>query len=66
MNSPFLLEYLERLQEGYLDHLQKSASESALVVDLGQHDLLQDKEAYEEVQRLLGTRHAPGYKVVQL
>jgi deoxyadenosine/deoxycytidine kinase len=60
------VEYLERLQEGYLDHLQKSASESSLVIDLGQHDLLQDKEAYEEVQRLLGTRHAPGYKVVQL
>jgi deoxyadenosine/deoxycytidine kinase len=60
------LAYLERLQEGYLDHLQKSASESSLVIDLGQHDLLQNKEAYEEVQRLLGTRHGPGYKVVSL
>jgi deoxyadenosine/deoxycytidine kinase len=60
------VEYLERLQEGYLDHLQKSASESSLVIDLGENDLLQDKEAFEEVRRLLETRHGPGYKVVRL
>lgn len=58
--------YLERLQEGYLDHLQKSAGESSLVIDIGKNDLLQDKEAFEEVRRLLGTRHVPGYTVIQL
>ncbi len=60
------VEYLERLQEGYLDHLQKSASESALVIDIGHADLLQDKAAFDEVRGLLGIRHAPGYKVVRL
>jgi hypothetical protein len=38
------------LQQRYLDHLQKQSGGRVLIVDLGDHDLLHDRDAY---QRLL-------------
>jgi deoxyadenosine/deoxycytidine kinase len=39
-------DYLMRLQERYMDHLMKAASTRALIVDLGQSDLLHDAAAF--------------------
>lgn len=60
------VEYLERLQEGYLDHLHKSPGQRALVVDLGHHDLLHDQEAYQRLLDLVSQEHATGPTIVRL
>ena len=60
------VDYLDRLQEHYLDHLQKFSGQRALVVDLGGHDLLKDIDAYERFVELLSEQRAPGYSVVTL
>lgn len=57
-------EYLERLQETYLDQLRKNSAQRTLVIDLGHTDLLHDTDAFERVRRLLEAEHAPGLNVV--
>ena len=48
--SSIQISYLEQLQQRYLDHLQKQSGGRVLIVDMGEHDLLHDRDAY---QRLL-------------
>ncbi len=60
------VEYLERLQQGYLDHLHKSAGQRALAVDIGDHDLLKDPTAYARLLALLSQEHAMGLTIVRL
>lgn len=60
------VEYLERLQQGYLDHLHKSAGQRALAVDIGDHDLLKDPTAYARLLALLSQQHAMGLTIVRL
>lgn len=59
-------EYLMRLQERYMDHLMKTTATRALIVDLGQADLLQDAAAFG---RLVGLMSAPaplGHRIATL
>ncbi|QQR85164.1 MAG: deoxynucleoside kinase [Flavobacteriales bacterium] len=42
-------EYLARLQERYLDHLQKQSGSQVLIVDLERTDLLHDVEAFDRL-----------------
>jgi deoxyadenosine/deoxycytidine kinase len=58
--------YLQRLQEGYLDHLQKAGGRTTLVLDIGNADLLRDTEAYAEVARVLSGDHEPGFRIHRL
>ncbi len=60
------VDYLDRLQEHYLDHLQKYSAQSALVVDIGGHDLLKDIDAYERFVELLSEQRTASYGVVTL
>ena len=59
-------DYLERLRELYMDHLQKTDGSQVLVVDLGGHDLTQDPGAYEALCRRLEGPQAKPFDVVQL
>jgi len=59
-------DYLEDLQRHYMDHLQKAAGTRALVVDIGQYDLLNDPEAYSAMKDLLESDHPEGCTVVHL
>ncbi|MCB0817937.1 MAG: deoxynucleoside kinase [Flavobacteriales bacterium] len=45
--------YLERLQERYLDHLQKLTRSQVLVVDIGEHDLREDGPGWQRFLELL-------------
>lgn len=45
--------YLERLQERYLDHLQKLTRSQVLVVDIGEHDLREDGPGWQRLLELL-------------
>ncbi len=60
------VEYLERLQEGYLDHLSKAAGQRTLAIDLGHHDLLRDPEAYQRLLALVSQEHIMGFTIVRL
>ncbi|HPF90595.1 MAG: deoxynucleoside kinase [Flavobacteriales bacterium] len=60
------IEYLARLQERYLDHLQKLPDDRVLVVDLQDRDLLKDASAFEKLVSLLAGEVAQGYHVVTL
>ncbi len=59
------VEYLERLQQHYLDHLRKQEATQVLVVDVGGKDLLHDHQAYADLKDMI---IAPGplYRVEQL
>ena len=59
-------DYLARLQDGYLDHLQKSSAQRTVVIDLGEADLLHDPVAFARVLELLHRSHAPGFQVASL
>jgi deoxyadenosine/deoxycytidine kinase len=59
-------EYLEQLQERYLDHLRKIDGVRVLVVDLQGHDLLMDAQAYLRFLQLLGQERKPGHYVERL
>lgn len=53
-------EYLMQLQDRYLDHLQKRPGSQVLVVDIEQHDLMQDSDAYDRLISLIVEEgHAP-------
>ncbi len=53
-------DYLVRLQERYLDHLQKLPGTRVVVVDLGGADLRNDPGAYQQFLSLLGQEHPEG------
>ncbi len=59
-------EYLEQLQERYLDHLRKIDGVRVLVVDLQSHDLLKDQGAYLRFLQLVGQERKPGHYVERL
>lgn len=56
-------EYLVRLQERYLDHLQKLRGTRVVVLDLGRTDLRGDPGAYQQFQALLEEDHPEGCTV---
>jgi deoxyadenosine/deoxycytidine kinase len=60
------LDYLEGLQRHYMDHLQKASGTRALIVDLGEHDLLIEPEAYSTLKSYLESDHPEGCTVVHL
>lgn len=59
-------EYLMRLQERYMDHLMKTAATRALIVDLGQADLLQDAAAFGRLLELMAAPAPPGHRIATL
>ena len=59
-------EYLERLQETYLDHLQKSSGQRTLAVDMGDHDLLRDPAAYDRLLALVSQERKMGFTIERL
>jgi len=59
-------EYLERLQERYLDHLRKLDGTRVLVVDLGGKDLLHDTVAYRHLLDLIAAERPNGHFVERL
>lgn len=58
--------YLQQLQDGYLDHLQKAGARTTLVLDIGKADLLRDAGAFEEVAGILAGAHRPGFHIRRL
>lgn len=56
-------DYLARLQERYIDHLQKLQGERVLVVEVGEHDLRADGEGWNALLALLDDDHEPGFRV---
>jgi deoxyadenosine/deoxycytidine kinase len=60
------VEYLQRLQDRYLDHLQKSTGGRVLVVDIGEKDLLYDQKAFGLLRSHLEAEVDPGHRVVAL
>lgn len=59
-------DYLERLRELYMDHLQKTDGSQVLVVDLGGRDLLRDAEAFEALCGRLERPQDRPFDVLQL
>ena len=59
-------DYLGRLQEHYLDHLQKMTASRVLVVDIGKADLLRDDDAFDRLIGLLRTDHPQGCRALAL
>ena len=59
-------EYLEQLQERYLDHLRKVEGGRVLIVDLNGKDLLKDTEAYGQFLEQVSVDREIGHHVVQL
>jgi len=60
------VEYLMRLQERYMDHLRKGVDGRALLLDLGERDLLKDEDAYSRLKELIGEEVSEGCRVVAL
>jgi deoxyadenosine/deoxycytidine kinase len=60
------IDYLEKLQERYLDHLQKLPDDRVLVVDLQGHDLLNDALVYGKLVDVLSAEVPKGYRVITL
>jgi deoxyadenosine/deoxycytidine kinase len=59
-------DYLEQLQERYLDHLRKIDGVRVLVVDLNGRDLLLDADAYARFLDLVTRQREPGFQVERL
>lgn len=59
-------DYLERLRELYMDHLQKTDGSQVLVVDLGGRDLLHDAAAFETLCGRLELPQDRPFDVLQL
>ncbi|MBL7963912.1 MAG: deoxynucleoside kinase [Flavobacteriales bacterium] len=55
--------YLQRLQEGYMDHLQKLPGQRVLVLDIGAGDLRGSGPDYEAVLDVLSEPLAAGFHV---
>ena len=60
------IEYLSKLQEGYLDHLQRGGGTRVVVLDLSTADLLHDPTAYEQLLDLLREEHPVGCSIRKL
>ncbi len=60
------IDYLSKLQERYLDHLQKLPDDRVLVVDLEGHDLLNDGGAYNVLLEHIAEVSPKGYRLVTL
>lgn len=60
------VEYLERLHQGYLDHLHKTVGQRTLVVDIGDHDLLRDNDAYARLLALQSQEYPMGVTIDHL
>jgi deoxyadenosine/deoxycytidine kinase len=60
------MEYLSKLQERYLDHLQKLTDDRVLVVDLQEHDLMNDALVYESLLSVLSGGSPKGHRVITL
>lgn len=60
------VDYLMSLQDRYLDHLQKRPGSRVLVVDLEEHDLLQDTRAFDQLIRLIEEEVPEGHRVATL
>lgn len=60
------IDYLQKLQERYLDHLQKLTDDRVLVVDLQDHDLMNDALVYKRLVEVLSLEHPKGYHVITL
>lgn len=59
-------DYLLRLQERYLDHLQKSTGSRVLVVDMGETDLIRDQTAFDRLLGLLDEESPVGHRIASL
>lgn len=59
-------EYLLRLQERYMDHLQKSTGSKVLVVDMAETDLIRDLGAFERLISLVDEEQTTGHRVAAL
>ncbi|MBK9176062.1 MAG: deoxynucleoside kinase [Flavobacteriales bacterium] len=59
-------DYLLRLQERYLDHLQKSTGSRVLVVDLGGNDLIRDRGAFDRLMGLIDEESPAGHRIANL
>ncbi len=59
-------EYLARLQERYLDHLQKLGGTRVLVLEIGAHDLRIHGDGYDRLLALLDQDHPEGFSVRSL
>jgi deoxyguanosine kinase len=60
------IDYLSKLQERYLDHLQKLPDDRVLVVDLEGHDLLNDGGSYNVLLEHIAEVSPKGYRLVTL
>ena len=59
-------DYLMRLQERYLDHLQKRPGSRVLVVDLEHHDLMRDPAVYDQLVALIDEEVPEGHRIATL
>ncbi len=59
-------DYLTRLQERYLDHLQKVRGTRVVALEIGDHDLRVRGPAYDRLMDLLGSEHPIGFTVRSL
>lgn len=60
------IDYLQSLQERYLDHLQKLTDDRVLVVDLQDHDLMNDALVYKRLVQELSMERPKGHHVITL
>ena len=60
------IDYLAKLQDRYLDHLQKLPDDRVLVVDLEDNDMLNDPRAYEKLTDRIALAMHKGYRLVTL
>jgi deoxyguanosine kinase len=59
-------DYLVKLQERYLDHLNKTTGQRTVVLDLGHTDLMRDNGAMERLIQLMNEDHPDGCTVLNL
>lgn len=59
-------DYLMKLQERYMDHLMKTASTRALIVDLNDADLLRDQAAFDRLLQLIDEDAPTGHRIATL
>jgi deoxyadenosine/deoxycytidine kinase len=59
-------EYLARLQERYLDHLQKLNGPRVLIVDLSKTDLMKDLTAFQKLLEAIDSRGTERHVVLDL
>ncbi|MCO5274889.1 MAG: deoxynucleoside kinase [Flavobacteriales bacterium] len=59
-------EYLEQVQQRYLDHLRKLAGVRVVILELNGRDLLKDRAAYDRLLALLTEEREVGLSLEQL